>query len=394
MNEKLYEICEDIVDNESEINKFGEMQSIEEMYEYFHIRVPELSEEEFEDFIVDVLEGGKETKNMTDKLSDDDLEAVAGGFNLGTKVASAGLALMSLLPAVGATNQKSMDTSPSVSTSISQTITKEKVSDSQKSEKVGNFIERAFARCANKVGSVAGKTSLMRAIDKEKVNKKYVKLLLENGADVNAKGVHGITALSYAVGGGHKEIVDLLLEHGANVNGGIYRSKRTVLMLAIKKSHTDVAESLLNANAEVNTQDTYGWTALMNAVENSNSKIAKMILNKGADANIKNNNGSTALMMAAGSGNQEIAEMILNKGADTNVTNNNGWTALMMAVQNGDQKTAELLLEYDAKLNKYNHSDKTVLDIAQEQQKSTKMDNIINMLKEHGAKTYEELNVN
>jgi ankyrin repeat protein len=44
-----------------------------------------------------------------------------------------------------------------------------------------------------------------------------VKLLLEHGADVNAKTAYE-TALHLAAGEGHLEIVKLLLEHGADVN--------------------------------------------------------------------------------------------------------------------------------------------------------------------------------
>jgi ankyrin repeat protein len=45
-----------------------------------------------------------------------------------------------------------------------------------------------------------------------------VQLLLEKGADVNAKNKYGRTALIYATERGYTEIVQLLLEKGADVN--------------------------------------------------------------------------------------------------------------------------------------------------------------------------------
>ncbi len=45
-----------------------------------------------------------------------------------------------------------------------------------------------------------------------------VKLLLEKGADVNAKGEHGWTPLMEAANRGHSEAAKLLLEKGADVN--------------------------------------------------------------------------------------------------------------------------------------------------------------------------------
>jgi len=46
-----------------------------------------------------------------------------------------------------------------------------------------------------------------------------IKYLLDNGADVNAKDKHGISALLAAIWEGHTECVKLLLERGANRQG-------------------------------------------------------------------------------------------------------------------------------------------------------------------------------
>ncbi|KAK0732057.1 ankyrin repeat-containing domain protein [Lasiosphaeris hirsuta] len=45
-----------------------------------------------------------------------------------------------------------------------------------------------------------------------------VKMLVENGADVGAKGPEGYSALHAAVSKGSKEIVNLLLRYGADPN--------------------------------------------------------------------------------------------------------------------------------------------------------------------------------
>lgn len=44
-----------------------------------------------------------------------------------------------------------------------------------------------------------------------------VSILLDNGADVNAKGEHGYTPLHDAVEQGHLDIVKFLVGHGANI---------------------------------------------------------------------------------------------------------------------------------------------------------------------------------
>lgn len=59
------------------------------------------------------------------------------------------------------------------------------------------------------------KTTLFEAA--EKGNEAMVKLLLENGAEVEEKGPFGQTALMRAAASGHEGKVKLLLEHGANI---------------------------------------------------------------------------------------------------------------------------------------------------------------------------------
>lgn len=49
-------------------------------------------------------------------------------------------------------------------------------------------------------------------------NNAKVEALLKDGADVNALGKFGGTALSFAVSGHHKDAAELLLDHRANVN--------------------------------------------------------------------------------------------------------------------------------------------------------------------------------
>jgi len=48
--------------------------------------------------------------------------------------------------------------------------------------------------------------------------REIAELLIENGADVNARGFLGTATLHSAALDGHKEIVELLIAKGANVN--------------------------------------------------------------------------------------------------------------------------------------------------------------------------------
>jgi hypothetical protein len=80
-----------------------------------------------------------------------------------------------------------------------------------------------------------------------------VKLLLENGADVNARGGLYGTALQAASHEGHDQVVQRLLENGADANaeGGFYG---TALQAASYRGHDQVVQRLLENGADVNAE--------------------------------------------------------------------------------------------------------------------------------------------
>jgi hypothetical protein len=78
-----------------------------------------------------------------------------------------------------------------------------------------------------------------------------VRLLLESGADVNARGGDDGSALQAASAGGHDQIVQRLLESGADVNarGGDYGS---ALQAASIGGYDQIVQRLLESGADVN----------------------------------------------------------------------------------------------------------------------------------------------
>jgi ankyrin repeat protein len=83
-----------------------------------------------------------------------------------------------------------------------------------------------------------------------KGNTKIVELLLEKGADVNAKDKDGnVTALIMAASNGHTETVKFLLERGADVNAKD-NDGFTALKAARKAGHLDIVQLLKKAGAK------------------------------------------------------------------------------------------------------------------------------------------------
>src|SRR6266550_2772177 len=121
-----------------------------------------------------------------------------------------------------------------------------------------------------------------------------VQSLLREGANPNAKGGYGSTALMGAAVRGHTETARALLEKGAEVNA---KSKYddTALIHAAYAGDTDTVVALLEKGAEVNAKDDMGKTALIEAARQGRAETVRALLQAGADITVRDRDGETAL---------------------------------------------------------------------------------------------------
>ena len=80
-------------------------------------------------------------------------------------------------------------------------------------------------------------------------NANTVLKLLQQGADVNAQDIDGLTPLSLAAGNGHTEVAQLLIQNHADVNAKDNYGE-TPLIWAASSGHTEVAELLRSYGAQ------------------------------------------------------------------------------------------------------------------------------------------------
>jgi hypothetical protein len=103
-----------------------------------------------------------------------------------------------------------------------------------------------------------------------------VKLLLERGAEVNAKDSSGSTALVGAACSGQTNVVGLLLDNGADINANAMWDG-TPLMEAAHDDKIEVVKLLLARGADISATDGEGQTALDVARKKGNVAIVQLL---------------------------------------------------------------------------------------------------------------------
>ena len=130
-----------------------------------------------------------------------------------------------------------------------------------------------------------------------------IRELLEEGVCVNSKfTVHGWTALMMSAENGHTNCANYLIKAGAdvnllaaaNVNERDYSGK-TALFYA---RYDNIVKILVAAGADVNAKDLNNGTALCEALFDCrrNVDVVKTLVQAGADVNFRGNDGKTAYL--------------------------------------------------------------------------------------------------
>ena len=116
-------------------------------------------------------------------------------------------------------------------------------------------------------------------------------------------------ALLSAVCEEHRNVAKLLIEEGANVDaidgGGV-----SVLTSAVISSFVDVVEILFFRGANINSASYTGFTALMAAAEAGNVEMAQLLIERGANIDAVNLRGETAAVIAFNEEHNNVVELI------------------------------------------------------------------------------------
>ena len=212
-----------------------------------------------------------------------------------------------------------------------------------------------------------------------------VRLLLESGADVNAKNDLEATAL--ILGAGNAEKARMLVEKGADVNAHSKMGRTPLMIAAGCDGCSATVQLLLDKGADPNAKDRQAALAAGAATAGSGVTANPLADARGSDrspereggvapnsttsdgrrpsaaASVPENSarrhaarGETALTAAARANNFDSVKLLLGKGAGADVADDQGFTPLSWAAGNCNLEAVKLFLSKGANVNTANTS--------------------------------------
>ena len=192
---------------------------------------------------------------------------------------------------------------------------------------------------------VKGMTTLMRYVmlgsDPE-----VVRMLVDAGADIDAKDESGALVKDYAVRSRYPAIREIFIDRF---------TVQDKFFIAVREAKTtQEIHALIDSGADVRARDAFGYSALAHAVFNKNPDVIRMLIDAGLDVNDargKFSHGETLLMAASIAGSAEGMRALINASADINAVDDKGKSALFCAMDRSGNREEAVSILLDAGIN-------------------------------------------
>lgn len=180
-----------------------------------------------------------------------------------------------------------------------------------------------------------------------------VQTLLDQGVDVNLKGISQSTAMHMANARGNSAVVLRLVSKGADPDCRTKNGK-SALDYAVMNGHLDVMRILIEKCSVDVDSDTGGCTALHGAAKYCRSTAIGMLIDAGANCRALDSSGKIPLHWAAEKGDIKTFRVLLGADLDMDVDvvdGEDGFTPLLFAAEKGHRRIVEMLLGRGANKN-------------------------------------------
>jgi uncharacterized protein len=174
-----------------------------------------------------------------------------------------------------------------------------------------------------------------------------VRRLLADGAQVDARGRDGRTAVTAAALGDHVDVARVLIDAGADVD--LQDAERNnPLLVCGETGNVSMLREVLRGHPDVRRTNRFGGTALIPASDRGHVDMVRALLRTDIDVDHVNRLGWTALLEAVilgdgGPAHQRIVDLLVDAGADVDLADGDGVTALEHARRQGYDEIARTL---------------------------------------------------
>jgi ankyrin repeat protein len=224
-----------------------------------------------------------------------------------------------------------------------------------------------------------GRTALYGAVRDCRLD--LIRFLIQRGAEVNVRDTDGGSPLDEAVWAGSIDAAAILLAHGARLNEPDTQTGATPINEAAFMGRTEVIQYLIQFHADLGIPDKRGYSPLDNAARMRKEDSALLLLEAEPKERQTPQFFGKTMELAVRKSEPTLVEALLRHGALANDPLPSGSTPLDVAAAEGASQVARVLLENHADPNISGRNGTSPLEDA-----SLKgFDSVVSLLLDHGA---------
>ncbi|KAJ8026830.1 Transient receptor potential cation channel subfamily A member 1-like [Holothuria leucospilota] len=173
-----------------------------------------------------------------------------------------------------------------------------------------------------------------------------IKLLLDRGADVDAKNEDEMTPLHLAAQNGHVQCILEFVKRDENSVNDEDENSNTPLHLAALEGHSRAVQCLIDAGADIQARNQSLWTPLDCAASRGWVKSASVLIDADCPIDPTDKAKVTPLHLASKNGHVDMVELLLKRQADVSLKDSSENNCLDYAIDNGHRDVALVIIRH------------------------------------------------